>query len=113
VQGHLHAREHVLASSKRTHLTLEEHFSRTYLAPSTGVVAWRAGAVDRQQSIAAGHIDASGRIPHRERDHRQQGSHPAQERLDGTGTGQMEEDAILVLFDLRGNFEEGKYCAIN
>ena len=31
-----------------------------------------------------------------------------EEGFDRAGTGEMEEDAILVLFDLRGDFEEGE-----
>ena len=49
----------------------------------------------------------SGGVPHRERHHIQQGGDTMQERLHGAGMRQMEEDAVLVLFDLRGNLEQG------
>jgi hypothetical protein len=35
-----------------------------------------SGSVDRQWSIAAGNVDASGRIPHGERDCPHQGGDP-------------------------------------
>ena len=50
----------------------------------------------------------SGRIHHWEGHHIQQGGDTLQERLHRAGAWQMEKDAILVLFDLYGNFEEGQ-----
>ena len=49
---------------------------------------------------------SSGRVPHWEGDRIQQGGDTMQERFNRAGPRQMEEDAIFVLFDLGGNFEE-------
>ena len=42
------------------------------------------------------------------RDGAEQGRHPIEQCFDRTGTGQVQEEAILVLFDLGGHFEEGE-----
>ena len=39
-------------------------------------------------------------------DEREQGSDPLQEPFDGAGRGQVEEDPVFVLLDLRRHFEE-------
>jgi hypothetical protein len=62
--------------------------------------------VDRPRSLAAGNVDASGRVHQGERHRRQQGGDPVEERLAGAGTGQVEEDPSLGLFDLCCHFEE-------
>ena len=49
----------------------------------------------------------SGGVPHREGHHIQEGGDTMQERLHWAGVRQMEEDTVLVLFDLRGDLEEG------
>ena len=49
----------------------------------------------------------SGGVPHREGYYIEQGGDTMQERLRWAGARQMEEDAGFVLFDLRGNLEEG------
>ena len=38
----------------------------------------------------------------------QQGRYTVQQRLDGAGTREVEEDTVFVLFDLRRDFEEGQ-----
>jgi hypothetical protein len=48
----------------------------------------------------------SGGVAQRQRDRAQEGRHPVQERFDWTGARQMEENTILVLFDLRGDLEQ-------
>ena len=50
----------------------------------------------------------SRRIPHWEGHHVQQGGDTLQECLHRAGAWQREQDAICVLFDLGGNFEEGQ-----
>jgi len=50
----------------------------------------------------------SRRVDHGEWDERQQGRHPVQQRFDRAGTREVEEDTVLVLFDLCGHFEEGE-----
>jgi len=106
VQGHLHAGEGISApKNARTSPPRSVSIEPIRLLLRT---LWRRvrGSVDRQRSIAAGNVDASGRIPHRDRYRRQQGGDPVEKRLDGAGTGQVEEDPILVLFDLYRHFEE-------
>ena len=51
----------------------------------------------------------SRRVEARERDERQQGRHTVQQRFDGAGTREVEEDPILILFDLSCHFEEGEH----
>jgi hypothetical protein len=50
----------------------------------------------------------SRRVDHGEGDERQQGRHTVQEHFDGAGTREVEEDTVLVLFDLGRHFEEGE-----
>ena len=50
----------------------------------------------------------SRRVDARERDERQQGRHTVQQRFDGAGTREVEEDPVLVLFDLSCHFEESE-----
>ena len=50
----------------------------------------------------------SRRVEHGEGDESQQGRHTVQQRFDGAGTREVEEDTVLVLFDLRRDFEEGQ-----
>jgi hypothetical protein len=68
-----------------------------------------------QRGVTAGEAVSSGqgtppsrRVAHRHWHSTQQRGHPLEERFDGAGTGQMKEKALLVLFDLRGDFEEGQ-----
>ena len=50
----------------------------------------------------------SRRVDAGEWDERQQGRHTVQQRFDGAGTREVEEDPVLVLFDLCCHFEEGE-----
>ena len=50
----------------------------------------------------------SRRVEHGEGDESQQGRHTVQQRFDGAGTREVEEDPVLVLFDLSCHFEEGE-----
>ncbi len=50
----------------------------------------------------------SRRVDHGEGDESQQGRHTVQQRFDGAGTREVEEDTVLVLFDLRRDFAEGQ-----
>ena len=50
----------------------------------------------------------SRRVDAGEWDEIQQGCHTGQQRFDGAGTRQVEEDTILVLFDLGRHFEEAE-----
>ena len=65
-------------------------------------------SVDLQRSIAAGDVGTSGRVPEGSRHRRQQSGDTGEERLDRAGTREVEEDAILVLFDLGRHLEEGE-----
>ena len=49
---------------------------------------------------------ASGRVQRRDGDGGEQGSDPMQERFDGAGRRQVEENPVLVLFDLGRHFEQ-------
>lgn len=48
------------------------------------------------------------RVADRFRDGPEQGRHPLSQCVDRTGTGEMEENPVLVLFDLGGAFAEGE-----
>ncbi|SRR6266446_3960432 len=50
----------------------------------------------------------SRRVYHRTRDKIEQGGDTVQERFDGAGTREVEEDAVLVLLDLSCHFEESE-----
>ena len=50
----------------------------------------------------------SRRVDCGEGDKREQGCHTVQQRFDGAGTREVEEDPVLVLFDLCCHFEEGE-----
>jgi len=50
----------------------------------------------------------SRRVDHGEGDESQQGCHTVQQRFDGAGTREVEEDTVLGLFDLRCDFEAGQ-----
>src|SRR5215467_11507691 len=50
----------------------------------------------------------SRRVDAGEGDERQQGRHTVQQRFNGAGTREVEEDAVFVLFDLSCHFEEGE-----
>ena len=76
-------------------------------SPST-VAIWSIKSLADSQSPGEGPRAISGCVLHREGDHIQQGSDTMQERLHRAGAWQMKEDAILILFDLGGDFEEGE-----
>ena len=65
--------------------------------------------MDLQQSSAPENVDASGRVDYRDRYCRQQVSDPGSKRLDRAGTGEVEENPILGLFDLHGYFKEDEH----
>ncbi len=50
----------------------------------------------------------SRRVDAGERDERQQSRYTVQQRFDGAGPREVEEDPVLVLFDLSCHFEEGE-----
>ena len=50
----------------------------------------------------------SRRVEHGEGDESPQGRHTVQQRFDGAGTREVEEETVLGLFDLRRDFEEGQ-----
>ena len=50
----------------------------------------------------------SRRVDRGEGDERQQGRHTVQQRFDGAGTREVEEDTVLVLFDLGRHCKEGE-----
>src|SRR5437879_1511643 len=73
VQGHLHAGE-CLAAPKNARTSPPRSVSIEPLGLLLRTLGRRVrGSVERQRSIAAGTVDASGRMPHRERDRRQPG----------------------------------------
>ena len=52
--------------------------------------------------------EGSGRVQRGDGDGGEEGRDTVQERFDRAGTGQVEENPVLVLFDLGGDFEEGE-----
>src|SRR5438874_812776 len=50
----------------------------------------------------------SRRVEHGEGDESHQGRHTVQQRFDGAGTREVEEQTVFVLLDLRGDYEEGQ-----
>src|SRR5262249_29011905 len=50
----------------------------------------------------------SRRVDAGEGDERQQGRHTVQQRFDGAGTREVEENTVLVLFNLGRHFAEGE-----
>ena len=69
-------------------------------------VSW--GLWEESGLSTRGREPASRRVPRGERDKIQQGRHTVQEPLHGAGTREVQEDTVLVLFDLRCHFEEGE-----
>jgi hypothetical protein len=49
-----------------------------------------------------------GGVADRFRDGAKQGCHSLEQRFDRTETGKVEENPVLVLFDLSSDFEEGE-----
>ncbi len=60
----------------------------------SGLPTWVQPATSRRVECGAWH-------------ERQQGCDTVQQRFDGAGTREVEEDPVLVLFDLGCHFEEG------
>ena len=84
--------------------------SKTPYLPSVAAIeALQRGAVG-PGSRGVRHEASCGlrRVVDRLRDGAEQGRHPMYKRFDRTGTGQVEENPVLVLFDLGGDFAEGR-----
>ena len=67
------------------------------------------GSGDRQPSSAVGNVGASGRVHEGERHRGQPGGDTVSACLDRAGTGEVEEEPILVLCDLRCHLAEGEH----
>ena len=65
-----------------------------------------AGPWTLQRSSAAGLVGASGRVQRGDGDGGEQSGDTGQERFDWAGRRQVEENPVLVLFDLSRHFEE-------
>jgi len=65
------------------------------------------GASEQGRNLSTrGRQALSRRVDRGEWDEIEQGRHPVQQRFDGAGTREVEEDTVLVLFDLGCHFEE-------
>src|SRR5215831_711251 len=76
------------------------------LSPCSGAL-WSMKYLATSQQIQDEPRGLSGGGPHRKGHPIQQSGDTMQERLHGAGARQMEADAVLVLFDLHGDLEEG------
>lgn len=82
-----------------------------YQTPSCGLIkGGRAvrplGEAGQRQLAEEGRV--SGGVQGRHGDDGEQGRDPVQQGFDGTRGGQVQENPVLVLFDLRGHFEQGQ-----
>ena len=67
------------------------------------------GASGKDRSLSTrGRQAISRRVDRGEWDEREQGRHTVQQRFDGAGTREVEENTVLVLFNLGRHFEEGE-----
>ena len=100
LQAHRHGEEGRMAPRNRRTISLQGCLDTSaarhgYRGMGSGLSTWVRSATSRR-------VDAG------EWDERQQGRDTVQQRFDGAGTRKVEEDPVLVLFDLSCHFEEGE-----
>ena len=106
-QGALFCRSDGRGSCKYTHHPPAGTFNWFYPLPcANGETASTKGPRTGPSRSEPGTDGASSRIHDGDRDGREQRGDTGQERFDGTGRRQVEENPVFVLFDLRRHFEE-------
>jgi hypothetical protein len=96
-----------LNSSKCTHHALEGHNAIHDRVPSADGEASSTTCSRRRPRRTRLEMDeGSGRVQRGDGDGGEEGRDTVQERFDRAGRGQVKENPVLVLFDLRRHFEE-------
>jgi hypothetical protein len=96
-----------LSSSKCTHHALEGHDDIHDRVPSADGEASRTTCSRRRPRLTRLKMHAgSGRVQRGDGDGGEEGRDTVQERCDRAGRGQVEENPVLVLFDLSRHFKE-------
>jgi hypothetical protein len=96
-----------LSASKCTHHALEGHDDIHDHVPSADGEASRTTCSSRRPRLTRLKMaEGSGRVQHRDGDGGEEGRDTVQKRFDRAGRGQVEENPVLVLFDLSRHFKE-------